>query len=282
MKFELLDSLSLPGNPGNPNDDALAHNDIAAVVFDGATGLGENLMPGASDAAWLATFGSRRLMAHLSDGDAPKDAVRAAMEDAQKSYQALRKREPKERYEIPYASLMLACATSHGAIMLWFGDCAALVKRADTPVEIVGVAFDSRTLESSRVAKLAAKHGLSPAAGINRPEYMDALRKARNYANTEKGHWTFAPDPSIADHASEQKIIAPAGTVLLLCTDGFLALASDYGRYDPQTLVDAAQTKGLKALGEELRATEAGDPDGTKYPRFKTSDDATALLVRLV
>ncbi len=282
MKFELLDSLSLPGNPAKPNDDALAHNESAAVVFDGATGLGENLMPGASDAAWLATFGSRRLMAHLSDGETPKDAVRAAMGDAQKSYQALRRREPKERYEIPYASLMLACAASNGANMLWFGDCAALVKRANTLIEIVGVAFDSRTLESSRVAKLAAKHGLSPAAGINRPEYMDALRKARNYANTEKGHWTFAPDPGVADHASEQKITAAAGTVFLLCTDGFLALASDYGRYDPQTLIDAAQSKGLKLLGEELRAIEADDPDGTKYPRFKTSDDATALLVRLV
>jgi serine/threonine protein phosphatase PrpC len=281
MKFELLDSLSLPGNPEKPNDDALARSASAAVVFDGATGLGENLMPGASDAAWLATFGSRRLMAHLSDGDAPKEAVRAAMEDAQKSYKVLRKREPKERYEIPYASLMLACATPDGANMLWFGDCAALVKRPDEPVEIVGVAFDSRTLESSRVAKLAAKHGLLPAAGINRPEYMEALRKARNYANTQKGHWTFAPDPNAADHASEQVIAAPPGTMLLLCTDGFLALASDYGRYDPQTLIDAAQAKGLKALGEELRAIEAADPGGTKYPRFKTSDDATALLVRL-
>jgi hypothetical protein len=281
MKFELLDSLSLPGNSGKPNDDALAHNESAAVVFDGATGLGENLMPGGSDAAWLATFGSRRLMAHLGDGKKPKDAVRAAMEDAQKSYQALRKREPKERYEIPYASLMLACAVPNGANMLWFGDCAALVKRADAPVEIVGVAFDSRTLESSRVAKLAAKHGLSPAAGVNRPQYMDALRKARNYANTEKGHWTFAPDPNVANHASEQVIAAPPGTVLLLCTDGFLALASDYGRYDAQILIDAAQLKGLKALGEELRAIEADDPEGTKYPRFKTSDDATALLLRL-
>ncbi|HEY5338845.1 MAG TPA: protein phosphatase 2C domain-containing protein [Rhizomicrobium sp.] len=281
MKFQLLDSLSIPGNPSKPNDDAMAHDEHAGVVFDGATGLGENLMPGQSDAAWLATFGSRRLMAHLKDGDAPKDAARAAMQDAQKSYEALRKRAPKERYEIPYASMMLACANAKGAGMLWFGDCAALVKRPDAPVEVVGVAFDARTLESARVARLAAKHGLSPAAGINRPEYMEALRKARNYANTAKGHYIFAPDPVGADHASEQRITAPAGTVFLLCSDGFLALASDYGRYTPETLIAAAQSKGLKALGEELRAIEVDDPDGTKFPRFKTSDDATALLMRL-
>ncbi len=282
MKFELLDSLTLPGNSSKPNDDAMAHDEHAAAVFDGATGLGENLMPGNSDAAWLAAFGSRRLLAHLRDGDAPKDAVRAAMEDARKSYEALRRRAPEERWEIPYASMMLACVNAKGANMLWFGDCAALVKRPDAPVEVIGVAFDARTLESSSVAKLAARYGLSPAAASNRPEYMEALRKARSFTNTDKGHWIFAPDPIGADHASEQKIVAPVGTVFLLCSDGFLALASDYGRYTPETLVEAAQAKGLKALGEELRTVEADDPDGTKFPRFKTSDDATALLMKLV
>jgi hypothetical protein len=282
MKFQLLDSLTLPGNPSKPNDDAMAHDEHAGVVFDGATGLGENLMPGNSDAAWLATFGSRRLLAHLREGDTPKDAARAAMQDAQKSYEALRRRAPKARWEIPFASMMLACANAKGANMLWFGDCAALVKRPDAPAEVVGVAFDARAQESGRVAKLAAKHGLAPAAGINRPEYLEALRKARSYTNTEKGHYIFAPDPIGADHASEQKVVAPAGTVFLLCSDGFLALASDYGAYTPQTLIDAAQNKGLKKLGEELRAIEADDSDGRKFPRFKTSDDATALLLRLI
>jgi hypothetical protein len=62
--LEVLDSISLPGNPEKPNDDAFAHIDGAAVVMDGATGLGDQLMPGKSDAAWLAAFGARRLMAY--------------------------------------------------------------------------------------------------------------------------------------------------------------------------------------------------------------------------
>ncbi len=36
---------------------------------------------------------------------------------------------------------------------------------------------------------------------------------------------------------------------------------------------------GLAALGEELRAIEAGDAGGDKFPRFKKSDDTTALLL---
>jgi hypothetical protein len=43
----------------------------------------------------------------------------------------------------------------------------------------------------------------------------------------------------------------------------------------------AVAGKRLKALGEELRAIEAGDALGDKFPRFKKSDDATALLLRV-
>ena len=68
---------------------------------------------------------------------------------------------------------------------------------------------------------------------------------------------------------------------MLLASDGFLALASDYGAYSADSLMAAAMAKGLKALGEELRAIEAGDAGGDKFPRFKKSDDATALLLKI-
>jgi len=43
----------------------------------------------------------------------------------------------------------------------------------------------------------------------------------------------------------------------------------------------AAMDKGLAVLGEELRAIEAGDAGGDRFPRFKKSDDATALLIEV-
>jgi hypothetical protein len=69
----------------------------------------------------------------------------------------------------------------------------------------------------------------------------------------------------------------------LLCTDGFAALCDQYGRYSPADLVAAAKSQGLKALLAELRHVErTEDPDGLLYPRFKISDDATALLFEVV
>jgi len=281
MEFVFLDALSIPGNPAKPNDDAWAQTNTAAVVFDGATNLGEPLLPGESDAAWLARFGARRLMAHCHDCDDAAEALKRALGDAQKSFAGLRRRAPKENYEHPYASMMFLRAADKHIHALWFGDCGAFVKRPNEKVEIVGEAFDKRAAEARRVAMLAKAKGLAPAAGINRPEFMSALRAARNTVNTERGGWLFGPHVEAADHARDKKIDAPPGTVLLIASDGFLALASDYGLYDADTLVAAAEKIGLEALGAELRALEATDPEGEKYPRFKKSDDATAVLLRV-
>ena len=68
----------------------------------------------------------------------------------------------------------------------------------------------------------------------------------------------------------------------MLATDGFLALATDYERYDAKGLIAAVAEQGLSALMDELRAIEADDPDGVRFPRFKQSDDATALFVEVV
>lgn len=281
MPFETLDTLSIPGDALKPNDDAFAHADNAAVVLDGATSLGDPLMPGESDAAWIAHFGARRLMAHMRDGEAPRDALRYALADAKKSFEGLRRRPVKEKWETPLASMMFAHDLPQGFGALSFGDCAALVKRPGKEIEVIGDAFDSRSAESRRVAKLASEKGLPPASGANRPEYLPSLRAARNRLNSGR-HWAFSPDERAADHVEEWLIDAPRGTFVLLATDGFLALASDYGVYDADELVEAALEKGLGALGEELRAVEADDPEGHKFPRFKKSDDATAVLLKLV
>ena len=42
-----------------------------------------------------------------------------------------------------------------------------------------------------------------------------------------------------------------------------------------------ALSSGLGALIEELRRLEAADRDNIRYPRAKTCDDATGLLLRL-
>ncbi len=280
MALELLDSLSLPGDPAKPNEDAFGHDANAAVVLDGATPLGDSLMPGPSDAAWIAQFGARRLLAHLRDGDGARKALRGALADTQKSFEALRRMPPQEVWQTPCASMMLAVPSEEGVEFLWYGDCAALIRSGDAAVTVVGETFDKRAAEAQRAKAIADEKNLSPAAGLSRPEFIGSLRAARNRINSGS-YWLFSPEVKAASHVSRRVIRLVPGATLLLASDGFLALASDYGAYSADSLMVAAQAKGLKALGEELRAIEASDPGGDIFARFKKSDDATALLLNL-
>jgi serine/threonine protein phosphatase PrpC len=277
MHFNLIDSLTLPGDPAKPNEDAFAHTRTMAVVLDGATGLGERLMPGPSDAQWIAQFAARRLRAHSDGGGSPEEWLAAAAADAEKSFAALRFRAPKESYEMPYASLMIAAPTEGLIHFAWMGDCAALLCAPSGTAQLIGDTLKRRSQEATR----AAKASKTPAAAGVREEFLPALRASRNRVNTKGHEWLFAPDAECAAYAKTATAPAVPGATLLLASDGFLALASDYGRYEPDALLTAAERHGLAALGNELRGIEAEDPDGRAYPRFKRSDDATALLLSL-
>ena len=278
MTLELLDQLSLPGDPAKANEDSYQHGESAAVVMDGATPLGDALMPGPSDAAWIAQFGARRLLAHLRDGEGARRALRSALSDAQKSFEALRRMPPEDVWQTPCASMMLAAQGDEGVEFLWFGDCAALVKQDDGPVQVVGESFDTRSDETGLAGRLARAHG-KPAT--ERGHFIDSLKERRNRINSGN-YWLFSPETKAASHVSRRVMKLAPGAVILLASDGFLALASDYGAYNADSLLSAAQSRGLAALGEELRAIETADAGGAKFPRFKKSDDATALLLKLV
>ncbi|MDR3526820.1 MAG: protein phosphatase 2C domain-containing protein [Rhizomicrobium sp.] len=282
MQFEILDTLSLPGHAAKQNEDGFAAEAVAVAVLDGATPVAEPLLPGRSDAAWLSQFGARRLLSHIKAGGGARAALRHAMADAEHSFNGLRKRAPKERYELPYASLIFAVPTESGFDALWFGDCSALVERPDATVEVLGSAFDHRGAEAGEALRYSEASGLAPVGALTRAAALPLFQASRAKVNLPGGSYLFGVEPQASEQVARAKITAPEGTLVLLCTDGFLALASDYGLYDSQSLLAAAVGKGLAALGAELRAVEEADAEGRQFPRFKKSDDATAVLARLV
>ena len=281
MKLHLIDALSAPGDPAKTNDDAYCSTQTLAAVLDGATSLGEPLLAGDSDAAWLARHGAERIMFHAKTPEA-REMLRDAARDLQDRVIKERRRAPEQPYETPMASLMLLKVRSARELeAVWLGDCYAFILRLGETLERLGDSDDRRSGESQNAAKLAASMGVKPAGQLGRPEFLAALRASRNTHNTCSGLWVFAPDPACADHASSAMVAVSAGTLLLLATDGFAALSTDYGRYDAEALVRSAETSGPKPLLAELRSIEAGDAFGEDFPRFKKSDDATALLLRV-
>ena len=210
-------------------------------------------------------------MAHAQDGASGRDALARALGDAEKSFTGLRRRAPKHNHENPYASMMFVCGDDAGFEALWFGDCAALVKHADGRVEIVGDAFDKRAAEARRVQMLAEAKGLAPAAGVNRPEFLSALRAARNTVNTEKGGWLFGPNAQGCRScegeacrcragnagAARERRLPRAGVAIMACMMR-------------KALIHAAESKGLEALGA---ATARDRERGRRGPQISPLQD---------
>jgi len=271
----LVESISLAGDRKKQNDDACGQTGPRAWVIDGATDLHDQPLSGhASDASWLAQHLNRRLYEPF--GDDWTASLRALSESAAASFHMTVKA-PHERWRSPTASLLMVIDRAPRLHGVELGDCRMFALDAE------GAAFAKGGREGAREAEAAsaAKQSDAHKPLLERAETLERLRRGRAALNQPGAEWTFGLDPRCAEHARSWFIDVKTPAHLLLMTDGFAALADQYRAYDARALVRAALHKGLQELGRQLRAIESADADGARHPRFKASDDATALLLRL-
>lgn len=275
--FTLVETISLAGDRAKQNDDTCGFKGARAWVIDGATDLHDKPLTGwASDVSWLAQAANAHL--HGVDDADLRAIVRGAANAAATTFARLAGAMPEERWKRPIASLLMARETSDGVEGLDLGDCRIFALGADGAVHTAGAREDAADDESA----LAARQTDSDRPLLQRTQTIDVLRNMRARLNGGgAGGWTFSLDPTCANHARVWAFTLKRPAHVLLMTDGFSALVDRYGAYDAPGLVRAALDKGLQELGREVRAIENADVGGALHPRFKKSDDATAVLVRL-
>ncbi len=269
-----VEAVSLAGDRSKQNDDAFGFAGACAWVLDGATDLDETtLMGAASDAAWIAHFAN----AHLHRArDGLREAVRAASAAARAAFDSRIAGRTIERWRSPISSLLMVEEFDAGVRGLDLGDSRMFALGADGAVHIAGGPQDASNAESA----LAAQQTDADKPLLQRTSTIQTLRRMRAELNRAGASWTFCLDPACADHARSWTLPLARPAHVLLMTDGFAALSDRYRAYDAAGLVQAALEKGLQELGRELRAIEHVDADAATHPRFKKSDDATALLMR--
>lgn len=270
-----VESISLAGDRAKQNDDACGFLGARAWVLDGATDLHETPLTGrASDASWIAHFGN----AYLHGASAPlRESVRDASAAAAAVFQALSDGVSFEKWQSPISSLLMIEENAGGVSGVDLGDSRVFALGADG----AAVALGGPDYGVDPEVQLAAQQTDGHKPLLKRESTLAKLREGRSRLNQPGGSWTFGIDPACATHARSWTIALTRPAHLLLMTDGFSALTDRYGAYDVGGLVKACVERGLQELGRELRAIEAEDAGGAKHPRFKKSDDATALLMRL-
>lgn len=271
MHFDLLQSISLAGDLSVPNDDRTGSARAHAWVIDGATDLGPPGLVGAQGgAAWLASIAQAAFTASTA---ATIDTLYAGVAaQILAAWERDRTRDPEDRWEYPLAS-SLAVRLGDDLEIGWLGDCVGFLWSAGT-VTRLGPEKEIRNSEAERAASLA-EHGLgSPKRSA---PILANLRSTRG----RPGMRVLSVDPAHMARVDGARIACAPGDEVLLMSDGYAALIDSYAAYDDTALVEAIRARGLAALAEELRAIEQEDAACTRYPRFKKSDDATALWLRI-
>jgi hypothetical protein len=90
-------------------------------------------------------------------------------------------------------------------------------------------------------------------------------------------HRAAAADPAAA-HAAATGLLPAAGVRgVALFSDGATRIVDRYGLLTWARAIDVVRDQGPEALIAQVRAAEAADPDGERWPRHKLSDDATII-----
>ena len=284
MRLEILDSLSDPSRPSGENEDRIGWNTSAAFVIDGATSLGDPIMaPPSSDAAWIAELARQCFEAELAPERSLRDVVRALCTHARDRFRAVAG-PSVERYRHPNAGFQSLRLTDGGIEIAGLADCALFLRDAVRNLSRHSGMRSGRAAEqnSARMA-LTRLGGLNAEGeGFRDAETLAALRASRARQNTEGSVWTLGIHPEAADHIRIEMPAIALPAIGLLCTDGFADIVDNYALCTAAGLVERAEREGLGPLLQALRQIERDvDPSGLIFPRYKRSDDASAVLVKL-
>jgi hypothetical protein len=265
-----------------PNDDWIGFNDHCAIVADGATGLSDQRLVNEadSDAQWIAKKAVDRFLASNPD-DPVRDLVREINSHARETVFGASEADIVPRYAWPGASFIMARLQANLIEISGLGDCVAFVEFSDGFVDRFSALPFNRSGESaSAKADLTARKTVSEA--IRSPEVIESLRAKRELNNSEKsGVWTLGLVPEAAQHVLTVAFPASEVSHVLLMSDGFSAAVDAYELWDETGFLNAARHDGLAAINAKIRHVERlVDPHAVRFPRYKQSDDSSAILLK--
>ncbi|MGO4525870.1 hypothetical protein AB4097_13500 [Microvirga sp. 2MCAF35] len=276
--FRSLDRLSLPGS--RVNEDGIGLHGPFAWVIDGATGLSEERLTSCgSDAAWLAGIVGDWLM-DLA-GDVGADAVLRRLEaaiDADFREATAHVREIDD-HQAPSACLGLieTMQGEGGRVHIqgrFLGDVIALV-----PTEQGVLRWSDERAKPFERKTLAALGARDHEPGSIPEAVRLQILENRGRLNRPDGYWVVNPRRPWAGQELRFDAQVKAGAPIVLATDGFMRLVDVFGAYSDGALhARLAAGKGADLM-QELRERERGDLMAGAYPRVKTHDDATFLVI---
>lgn len=266
---------------GRVNEDVYFAASKFMWVLDGATGLGDNLIKEAeSDAKWYTAKIDAFLKNHIEEFEGSlvalmRECIRTVWADFLKKIE--KEKICSENY--PSASGGIVRLQGEQLEYIVFGDCPVILERKDGNVEEY-VDHNLRNLDYWAVEKyldMSERMGI-PFREIQKRE-KQILIDNRKRMNTDAGYYNISFLPEAAEHAVYGILPRKDISAISLSTDGFAQYYTLFGlAQNVEEYMKKMRLLQLEDIWRELYTKQIEDYKMENYPRFKVSDDATAIF----
>ncbi|MCT4621930.1 MAG: protein phosphatase 2C domain-containing protein [Marinisporobacter sp.] len=277
MKIKNRQILCRPGT--QVNEDVANMNEYGAWVLDGATGLNKkNIVGQESDAKWFVTWWDGYLSNQLEKNDSLLNIMEKGIHRIKEEFSKITKEQALSKLDFPSSSIVVLKWHEEELEYFSLGDVALLVQKEERIQTIMDdkiTKLDDSVFNSMKKLMMKEKKNMYEAKEI----MMDLIIKNRLLKNTEDGYWILGFNEDAAKKGLYGKIKTDTNTRVLIASDGFSALSDKYDYVNRNELIKVIENTGVEKLYDTLRDIEEKDSDGILYPRFKKSDDASAIYL---
>ncbi|HEY8889986.1 MAG TPA: hypothetical protein VIM70_06995 [Clostridium sp.] len=278
MKFASHDSISIAGK--KINEDIVYATDNYGWVIDGATGLNnKNLTTSSSDANWFVNEWNKYLKENILDNSISiKEIVYNGIEIVSNKFNKITSLKNLDKVDLPSASIVILRIKNMMIEYFLLGDCTLIVQNNNGESSIIkqkllDILDDKAKME---MAKLMANQGMNFTDA--RQKINSLLVKHRRLKNVANGYWTLEFDKNAVEYSLCGYLEFDECKNALLMSDGFSAIYDNYNYVDKNDIVNLVKKQGLKKIYKSIRFIEKEDEEILKYPRFKKSDDSSAVI----
>lgn len=260
------------------NEDAAGINEYGAWLLDGATGLsGTVLTNEKSDARWYTQRWDNYLAYSLKENLSLMEIIANGISYISAEFDKAIKYKPCSKLDYPSSSVTVLKWHERYIEYFSLGDSPMIIQIKDDFKEITDkkvLALDKKVFDAMNI--VIQKNNIS--AWKAKSIIMPMIKEHRMLYNTEGGYWILGFDKRAVSKASQGIIEVTEPTKILMASDGFSALVDKYHAIDKKDFISQVEEKGLYMLYDYLRTIENEDDCGIRYPRYKKSDDASAIF----
>ncbi|MCY0947282.1 integrase [Streptomyces antarcticus] len=257
---------------GVENEDGVFVGPGVVVVLDGLSAPKDLPMACSHGTPWYVRQLGARLVALMgNEEESLADALRTAIGDVNSMHSSTC---ALDQEAVP-ASTVTMLRERQGVVDYLVLSDSVLVLDVNGTVQAVADTSVEAVAGPEMAAALAGPAGTPERAA--RVSKLVAVQ--RGLRNRPGGYWVAATNPAAAEYAITGSVPAADVRRAALLSDGASRLTDLFHQVSWEELLAVLEVEGPAELISRTRAAEHSDPDGTRWARFKVSDDATAAYV---